>query len=745
MRKRISILLFVGFSLILPLQLFSQSAAITGNPIAIEKDIFGYNENTWLNGPKWEDTQFRYAVGRLHAGNIRYPGGTVSNYWDWRTGTIMATATTGWPKYVGYAYSCTPADLLAAISDNTSVIYCVNLARPTPSTNIDLNSSFALLSSQAVLDAKIADILEGIKAFELAGRKLKYIELGNEYYQGALGGVNDQGSIYSANPDLYIQHANQLSMAIKKVSPDAKIAVVGEDNRTSSVPTTNWTKKIYEAIAKGDLQGIDAITFHWYSGPGTLELNDAEDAMNSLVQTYNYAAKQKPRDYDNVPPGLKIWITEYNTWSPTGDSANPNNPGNGGPIQDTWTNGLFGANLSLQFILFGDRISLLNIHSLNISSNSQWRMLKDKDNLSGNGIALAMVGRAVNGMGKAWKIDFNDLPDPTFKNDWPSLLGAKFSSDSEMRESVLIFNNTDKAKNGVNIASLFSGKGKKQMMQFNSETPWLKDVSENGGISSNLNEDLKDKVDLPAFSVTVITQDQENLLVNPSFENSTDIGWAHNGQIIEDKKYAWNGVRSLRLSSEENAPAFCSQEIALQPNSTYMLSAMIQSNLTDGSGLIKVRFLNTLKNEVGVPVAGLPISGTKAYLNSQIQFKTPADASFAEIKLQLNNGTGKIWFDALVLSSKLATGISEWRNKTRPELKLLPTSQPDLFRIKLEQVDAPEMDRITVYDMMGRVQKIVLSPENGLLNIAGLPSGVYIVSVKFQNMNRLLTAKMLIK
>ncbi len=507
-------LMMVAAGWLSSLELRGQSARLTGPIINVEPDVFGYNTNHFQGELKWNEEKTRRNVARLHPGNLRYPGGTQSNYWDWRTGNIIETIKTGYPRYLDDSSSQSIATFVNGIPENTQVVYCINMARPTPATGIDVNSSYDTLASQETLDAKIIDILAGIDAFYQAGYSLKYVELGNEFYQGAIGGVGGQGGVYSGDTTLYINHANQIARAIAAAYPQIEMAVIGESDWDDK--GRPWTQAIYHALANGRLTNIDAITFHWYTGPGVLQLIDAEDAMQSLGVPFGKSVAIKERDYDTAPEGLALWITEYNTWSPARLSNNPDNPGYGGPIQGTWTNGLFGANLGLLYTLMGDKIDLIDIHSLNRGSNPQWAMMTRNGDLSGNGVAVGTVAQAIKGMTQARRLAFDNLPSPTFNDGDPSLHGAKFWNGEQ--ESVVIINNTNQVKKGINIRGLFSGGTPRQLTRYYDPSPW-DTVSELSGIIRFVGEQRSDRLDMPPFSITVLMrtklpQEQTKVIVS---------------------------------------------------------------------------------------------------------------------------------------------------------------------------------------------------------------------------------------
>jgi len=701
----------------------AQYAELKGSVLEINEDMFGYNTNTYLRGPLWSNSEMRFSAGRLHIGNIRYPAGTGSNYWDWRTGNIMKTINTGWPKWVNDDYTYTPATFVAGIPKGASVVYCINMARPTPATGISPYSSIEVLKSQATLDKKIIDIIEGIDAFYDAGYELKMVELGNEFYHGAVGGVDEQGAIYTGMPELYIDHANQVAQAIHNKYPDIRMAIIGEDSRSGEEPVVPWTQAIYNAIEDGRLKNIDAITFHLYTGPGPIDqLTNSAEAMKSLAQTFNAAKGNREGDYTHVPAGLEIWITEYNTWSPTGS------PDNGGPIKGTWVNGLFGANLSLQYPMMGYKVKLLNLHVLGQGAHEQWEMLYNQNTLSGNGVACGAVGRAMTGMNRMQVLDFKSIPSPTFTNGWPSLIGAKFWNGDDQRASVLIINNTDQAKNNLNITRLFNGYGSKQLMQFYDETPWNSVVTEDNGITYNMNNNLGDVVDIPPFSITVITQDYEDLLANSGFEASSLDGWSGDGVLDKTYKNANKGSGSLLLEQNAASMLITKQEVAISKSESFVLRAEIRTLLESGSAYVQLKFFNEGGFEVGPLLQSSSITGTKAYVEEVLNFEAPNSAVKAEVQL-IMDGVGKAWFDDIVLSHN---GLTSVKNHIdfKELLTLFPNPSNSFLNVVLNNLQYGEIEQVDVLRTDGQKIGAYLGQNQLRIDVSNWSKGIYILSVK---------------
>ena len=72
----------------------------------ISPDFNGYNAQM-MRGPAWQAPGFIDKVMDLHPGVIRFPGGTVASYWDWRTGLLMENIKLreGWKNIEPVSYT----------------------------------------------------------------------------------------------------------------------------------------------------------------------------------------------------------------------------------------------------------------------------------------------------------------------------------------------------------------------------------------------------------------------------------------------------------------------------------------------------------------------------------------------------------------------------------------------------------------------------------------------------------------
>ena len=428
------------------------STASAGKVIAdapersLEPDVFGYNLSNWnSSGVAYDDDDFRHLIGRLKPANLRYPGGTLANSWDWETGTIIRSLTgkNVYPNYSANNLRLKPQDLIEAMPKGTEIVYVLNMARPTPSTGISVDEGNRLGGNRDVLDKKIANFKSAIKEFKNQGHQLKYIELGNEFYLGALGGTDKQGAIYTGHVDLYIAHAQIVAAELKKAFPDdnLQMAVQGEpmkqEYRQQKLERPPWMDSIYRAKREGRLNAIDAITFHWYVGPrngdfsyGANRTRSFEQTETELAQAYEVTHNSiRKEEFDPVPSDWRVWITEYNTFRfvdekerKAEDRGKPQNA-----FQGTWLNGMVGAIATAEYLAYGEQVELMNVHAIT-RQNPQWQMMDSANTRTANGAAFGAIGLASQGMSKvrALKVVDIDRPSMSFRwdrqGDWSKLL-----------------------------------------------------------------------------------------------------------------------------------------------------------------------------------------------------------------------------------------------------------------------------------------------------------------------------------
>lgn len=446
----------------------------------IPPDMFGFNGKT-IGKASFRDENFRAAVKRLFPGHLRYPGGTIGNYFDWHTGNFIP----GTGKYLSKIPMLLD-DYLQGMPENTTLIYMVNMARPVPETGIPVDTTEDVLKSEATLRKKIADILEAIDSMKTLGKFPHRIELGNEFYFH-----NDAAAIYAADPQLYLNHAAQLARAIRQkyprtMYPGLQIALIASKGGTPD--RQKWNQTVFDAL-KTDSQlaaDVDAVVMHWYInsnyGPAT-DPQDATECMQLIAQPAQYVRDQSKNDYQSVPDNVVLWASEYGT-------KNTYTAG-----RHTWADGMRALAMAMNYFGLGSKIQVLSLQFIRLED-----VINDNNVVGPEGYALALLDRAALGKNHAVSLVFE--PDPAFMENFPALLGWKFWNDSV--SDVVIANFSDKTVDTLDLSEMAAENDSLFLIQRYSTKPWIKGVNENIGIVEVEKKMKTSAVSLPPFSVTLL-------------------------------------------------------------------------------------------------------------------------------------------------------------------------------------------------------------------------------------------------
>src|SRR5439155_10066277 len=119
--------------------------------------LYGFNGNN-IKGPSWSNKSFRDSVSSLRLKVIRYPGGTISNWWQWQKGGFVDDPSL--PEKFKRRYTPTTLEDLKLLVDETNcdVVFTLNMITK------DLQDQLEMLSHAQSLKIPV-----------------KYIELGNEF------------------------------------------------------------------------------------------------------------------------------------------------------------------------------------------------------------------------------------------------------------------------------------------------------------------------------------------------------------------------------------------------------------------------------------------------------------------------------------------------------------------------------------------------------------------------------------
>ena len=405
----------------------------------ISPDFFCSNNNA-LRVSSWQDPDFVAAVKRLNPQKIRFPGGTVSNYWDWRYGGLIEDFREG---RADFFYTFNRDDWQYNSSKLADFLQGLELTNTEPVFVVNISTS------------DLASQLEMLRTARDLGLPIKYIELGNELYID----VPDNKDVFP-QPEDYAAEMIDWIDAINQEFPQAKIAVVGV------VPTSKKASRFHEwneSLLPETLPKADAIVLHIYGSHGlgsdkskipTYPFFAIEDTKTILGQPFvKWQKIQNASEFQILPKEKSIWITEYNLF----ENIFYNNKDRKPKVMGSWAHGLYAATMSLLF-LEEPRVEFVCNHQL--ISNFYFASILPRENsfkdpatgdslaqpysLSAAGSALRLYANAIAGMTQATPIYFENNSRIKTEDglEYPTLYGWMFGN--KLGKNSLILNLSDR-------------------------------------------------------------------------------------------------------------------------------------------------------------------------------------------------------------------------------------------------------------------------------------------------------------
>lgn len=472
--------------------------------VAIYPDFIGVNANLTSIDQPWNSEKLMQVTQKMAIGNLRYPGGTIGNTWDWSLGWIDQKVA--------------PDDLIKwVVSEgiNTSdKRYTIdNYAKGIQ----QIGSSGVLMLNMLTKDVQHS--IDGLKRLQAQGVEIKYVELGNEIYFN----LPLEMRVFPT-PQSLGETSKVWIDALKQEFPDAKYAVVGTTIRRRP-RHDDWNQHVLQHATNAD-----AITLHMYT-PFSLfgnkeiaNFSAGEEGLESRSEDMSIAEQQKleieylnkPNYFANlltnvknksldiekmaVPNHIDIWVTEFNF---RGDNS---------AIRGSWANSLALAAFYDQF-LASEKVKLSNIHNLIgntfelIHGDKPLQHILDKDiyrkpwSVGAGGLITHYFGTVMNGQSRSQKILFENVPLMTDVSGqaYDGISGYVFSG-GEVKRGIVI-NYTDQHHSvELPISS-------KQQVAYRQVSAPLAHYVMDEDLMAVSSGSTMDKLELAPYSVTTFTFD----------------------------------------------------------------------------------------------------------------------------------------------------------------------------------------------------------------------------------------------
>ncbi|HKR04824.1 MAG TPA: T9SS type A sorting domain-containing protein [Bacteroidia bacterium] len=458
-------------------------------------NFFGLNgTSTLYSSTYWNNSNLKNVLPSCNTASLRYPGGAVANYWDWRQ---------GWFKK----------------ADNSSGCFTlpVEYQSKTQQTNADDLGNFKQSADKThSLPVWVLNNLTSDQLYQLAmlyqgkGMNLteKRVEIGNEFYISRC----DYEEKYNTAAD-YASDINAWKSTIQTYLPNTKISAVA--SYTGGNPDQRrktWNAELTDASA-----APDAFSIHQYSGLGQFSYSSPVSPSEFdpfFVSVFNNFDNLND-DIDDLPANSDIWMTEYNL--STQQMAH-----------GTWLHGLFTAVQTLSF-LENPQIKLVTLHSM-ISDGIYGSIFRDNSGLNGwsdfteplcqintvaygktaLGLTTAMIGAAVESTTQCEDVSFAGIPQ--LSNGRSVVYGWYFTNSSSTEKQMVLINMSSTSISTLPLSSYFSSSAHFDQLSTSNADYYvtggtnfaIASCSASGTLNSIANAAIPGGVtiDLPAFSIT---------------------------------------------------------------------------------------------------------------------------------------------------------------------------------------------------------------------------------------------------
>ena len=414
----------------------------SGSPRPLTPSFFGLNGNNTQERLKWDRADLGTALTSLSPGVLRYPGGTIGNYWAWAGGWFQPNGP--WP---GQTNGETGQPI--APFDNSLTPYKVALQRSGAEALFMVNmlTTAGRLATNADNTTMIQDQVSFLRAAATAGIAVKRVELGNEFYlAGASAGANGNDyTIRFPTAAAYAQQANPWITALRSAFPTVQIAAVGTDaTGNNSARREGWNTGVLAGLATG----ANALTLHPY-----IQVQSATATPQSLLsmpyaRVQSLAATEFPQ---LASRGLGAWLTEFNMVDRTPNLT----------FAGTWIHGLFVAAYAL-LLAQNPTVTLMDLH--NVVGDAVAGVLFDSTDgfrsptpvtqflgRSAMGSTYATLMQATNASTTAQALAFPT--GPVLAGGAPGVVGMDFSG---AQHQVVVVNLAPSTVT-LNLANLFTG------------------------------------------------------------------------------------------------------------------------------------------------------------------------------------------------------------------------------------------------------------------------------------------------
>ena len=273
----------------------------------LRQALYGFNTNMISGDYGYLDADFVELTKALAPKTLRFPGGTVGNFYHWQLG--------------GFSENEMASTLNPRLNQRNRGNY-VKLQRRRDG-KILFDDFMQLCNTLNITPVVVVNLWTGSPEESAAwvnyakdnGYEVKHWELGNEYYLPHY--LNKYPTV-----ETYITEAKKHAAAMKAVNPDIKISVCAtpiafhKEGWLVKTQQRKWDKGLAE-----DTSFYDAYTVHVYAYKAVRK-KEMEEMRGYLMGWIHFAVSEALDYYEKLFPDKELWITEWNIANPANRVAN---------------------------------------------------------------------------------------------------------------------------------------------------------------------------------------------------------------------------------------------------------------------------------------------------------------------------------------------------------------------------------------------------------------------------------------
>ena len=304
----------------------------------LKKELYGFNTNQMNAAYTYIEPEFITLTSKLKPKTLRFPGGTVANFYHWKTsGFIKDELTSSNSSDLNNRNVQNYTRLVSQRNGKISFDEFMELCRKLEVKPVIVLNLYTGSPSES------ADWVRYVKdkGYEIAGW-----ELGNELY---LEAYRNKFPITEA----YIEVAKQHAAAMRAVDSSIKLAVVA--STVGFHLNERGTKADFEKVWDAQLAQenfFDSYAVHMYSYSRVRQSLSFEQLRRLLFGSSDVAFKQAMEYYQQNFGNREAWITEWNI-------ANPRNS-----VANTQIHAMYCGDFFLSLLNYQDQASIANYHVL---------------------------------------------------------------------------------------------------------------------------------------------------------------------------------------------------------------------------------------------------------------------------------------------------------------------------------------------------------------------------------------------